>query len=394
LNEYVNHLNNINQIALEGRNADAHIKNSLNFMGIQMNKSHLIHLANTQKLDSDIAIATYLSYKFARIQLTIQSSLGENGLFHITSEFLEMMNTTLPCNSNCPIELSTIINCHIDVYKNSIQFGIISRKPSNNILILEAKPFILYKTNGKLNCFITYNGPAFVFFDNLTRCVQPVSKYDTLLYVLYTQKYINYTSKPFESIKWNDTHCSVENEFEEIQIIYGNDYNYIYCYENNITIKSRMFECPDQPFKLKTDTSFRVNSFTYYSVSNQNKPIINESYLWSQQTNEFLSKIKNNISIDLKDFYNELNDVNIKDVINYKSHTKYTLFSISGCLIIIIILIIIYSVIKIVLIKRRNRNLNNLRDRIVYETARGLAEVISQSRPQTPSLEGSRSMLY
>ena len=287
------------------------------------------------------------------------------------------MNTSLPCNTECPIELSTLINCNIQTNKHQLNYAISSRKPSKRLDLLEAIPFTLYNISGSKNCHISYIGPKFLMFDEISKGLMPVPRFESLEFVLHTKNSIDCSKEYFHGLNWTTTHCSIENTFLDIQMIYGQEFNYIYCYENNITIYNRRFVCPGKPFKLSTKSNFSVNDFKYRGIYDMAILFAN-TFNWSETTNKFLNRIKNNVSLNLDDYYREINKIDIKsEVKEFKNNTQFILLAVMTTLIIISMGLTIYCVFRLRLMRQRNLGLNSFRQEIAYETAREIVRAIS-----------------
>src|SRR6266705_2177403 len=187
------------------------------------------------------------------------------------------------------------------------------------------------------------------------------------------------------NVQWKNTECSIENTIQDIQIFYGKDYNYIYCYYNNITINKREFVCPDRPFKLRITSNFTVNLFRYLTTD-----IVSDdyrgSYNWSDKLNVFISDVRNVTQpLDLDKYYKELNElIETESISSFKSNHKILLLVIGCCVLALVLALLVYLVIRVWLMTSRNRGLRQFKESVAYETARELVRVIAPRRYRRP----------
>ena len=382
LRSFVDELNIIHRQVIQGIEADFHIKNALKIAGVEMNRTQLFIEAQSNNLKSDVTLATYLSYKMAEIKLILQNSTNEFGFFRLTKQFLDIVNTSLPCGDSCPLDMTTLINCNIEKTHNRLTFGIMTRTPSKNIVILKSDPFILYNRTDMRNCHIYYSGPEFLILDTVSKCILPIPDYDKAQYMAYTKTTIECSKDPFNSYNWTRQACSIEHSFDHLQLKTGLRSNLIYCFEKNITIKSREFICPEMPFKLKTDSNFKVEQFSYNTNISIN--VTSNNYIWSDITNKFLTHVRNPSNTSLDDYLTEVSRINIPQLNQIETHSKLTTIIVSYVGLTLIVLMVIYSAVRIYLTKRRYRNFENIRHDIAMETARYLASSLNPGLPSVP----------
>ena len=223
--------------------------------------------------------------------------------------------------------MTTLINCHINPNENRLTFGVLTRKPSQKLKILKSDPFTLYNTTGIKNSYQSYVGPDHMLLDTETKCLIPVPDFEKSQFIPYTKDSVECSKTPFESIDWTNDQCSVEHHFEVIQIKRGSEYNYLYCYEQNITIKSRTFECPNQPFRLSTNTSFKISDFSYNSKEYFN--FSTEIYICSELTNRFLTYVRSPLYSSLDDHHREIGQIRIPEFESMKTHSYHTVLIVS-----------------------------------------------------------------
>ena len=148
LNKFVVELTDLHDRVMRNQDSDLHIKNALQIVGIELNKTQLLAAAERNELTSDVTVATYLSYKFAEIRRILESSdFGSE--YTVTQEFLSILNSSLPCAKSCPVEFTTLMSCGIDSSKGRFRMSILTRKPSDNLLVLGSESFILYDRTGQ-----------------------------------------------------------------------------------------------------------------------------------------------------------------------------------------------------------------------------------------------------
>ena len=378
----IEELNQINKQVLQGKEADKHIKNVLSLVGMELNRTELIAKATNKEINTDIALAAYLAYKFATIKLDIQSSVDSNGNLIITDKILNILNATLPCAEACPISHTSLMNCNIDAKNNKITLGIVSRELSNNLIILEADTFTLYNRSNIKNCFVSYSGPQYLIYDKSLDCAMPLPTFEELKYVQLAKHHLMCSANSFKDVNWNKIECSIENTFDDIQIKYGSTFNYIYCYENNITIKGRVFPCPDFPFKLKVDTSFSIKDFSYLFDTNSTQIENPVNYLWSTTINNFLYKTTINYSSNIEQIFDEIDKIKLDEITKWQNPTIVSTTIVSACGIVVTTLAIVYAVYRIKIYCRRRREFESFQRQIVAEAARLLVESLSQTRSQ------------
>ena len=190
---------------------------------------------------------------------------------------------------------------------------------------------------------------------------------------------MNCSKGVFGKTNWNKTDCSIENTFANIQVVYGQRLNFVYCFESNITIKLRSFVCPEFPFSLKVETPFKVGDFVYersMTVKMENL----KSYLWSEVTSSFLDRIQRSGNLDLDEYYRQLNSINADEAVVFRNNTQITLISISVCLITLSLIFVTYLILRLKLMRQRNNNLSQFQRAVAYETARELVRVINSSQ--------------
>jgi len=374
----------IHKLVSQGQEADEHIKNALKIAGMEINRTQLIVMANKHELHSDVAIATYLTYRFAETKMKALISTDSKNKFELTTDLLEILNTSIPCGEKCPLNYTSLINCNIDMKRNQVSIAILSREPSEKLVILKSEPFTLYSTNGIKKCHTSYSGPEFLIWDKKNYCTQPLPTFDSSKFVELAHKDLKCSDKNFHNIVWNKTECSIENTFDDIQIKYGINHNYIYCYELNITIAGKIFPCPNNPFKLRSTTPFLINDFEY-SISNmQYLNISTKDYMWSQLTNNYLVNIKP-LNVSKNELFDEINKINLHDML--KEHKQTMSFSITFALLIaltVIIVVIICLIYKLKADRRLRLDGNQVQCQIVHEAARQLVSTLITPRNIPP----------
>ncbi len=383
MNQFVVQLNALHDRVMKEQISEHHIKNALEIVGVQMNKTQLLAAAQKNELNSDVTLAAYLSYRFAEVKRTIiNPNMGDG--HSVTQEFLSVLNSSLPCGQACPVDLTTLMSCSLDRSAKRFKMSILTRKPSANLLILEAKSFIIYNRTGRKNCHTMYTGPKYLILDQSNNCLNPLPEVNSNKYVFQTRSNLNCSKETFGKRNWNKTECSIENTFIDIQVIYGQELNFVYCFENNITINERRFICPDYPFSLKAETPFKVGQFEYEPSMTQRISNL-KSYLWSSVTSSFLDRVQNSGGHDLDEYYRQISSIDANDVIEFRNNTQTTLISIASCIVFLSLAFIVYLILRLKLMRQRNSNLNRFQNAVAYETARELVRVLNSSQ-STPNL--------
>jgi hypothetical protein len=371
-------LDYIHKLTAQGQEADKHIKNALKIAGMEINRTQLIRMADNHELHSDIAIATYLTYRFAEIKMKTLTSTDSKNRFKLTSDLLEILNTSMPCGEKCPLKYTSLMNCNIDMKRNRVSIVILAREPSENLLILKAEPFTLYNTEGIKKCHTHYSGPEYLIYDKKNNCAQPLTTTESSSFVELPHKDFNCSEMNLGNIVWNKTSCSIENNFDDLQIKYGINYNYIYCYESNITIADKSFPCPNKPFKLKFTTPFTINDFEYSTINN-NISIRTKDFMWSQLTNRFLTN-KTRINVSTNELFNEINTISIHDVLKeHKNSVSIWSFSLTTTLTIVIV-IIIGLICKSKSLRFHRQDPEQMESQVIYEAARQLISTLRTPR--------------
>ena len=377
LSVFVKQLDQINKLVLEEENADQHIKAALQLVGVELNKTQLIIDAQNNQIRSELAYATYLSFKMAEIKKCIEGSTNEFGFFQLTKEFLDILNATLPCDQECPLNTSSLVNCNINSEKRLLTFGVMARKPSKNIKILRSDSFILYNTTGNQNCHTLYTGPDYLLLDIQTKCLIAIPNSVKTKLISLSHDRLNCSKSSFHSYNWTQTICSIENQFKFLQLKFGQKYNYLYCYYSNITINNRSFECPKFPFKLKKSSNFTINQFKYtnqliYSQFNLN-------YNFSDNTNKFLNHVRSDLKLDLDKYYDEINQIRLKDFDVLHENSYLSLWIVMSACITLVLIVISYVIVSIFLVRQRNQRFIDMRQDIAFETANQLVRSITES---------------
>ena len=85
-------------------------------------------------------------------------------------EFLEKFNLTLPCGSECPIELTKKFSCTYSSDVFEVDLVINGVDPLKKILV--ADPFVTISRNSTHSCKMEYNGPKYLILDTSkgTKC--------------------------------------------------------------------------------------------------------------------------------------------------------------------------------------------------------------------------------
>ena len=382
IRDLVKQLNIIKDSVSKGLDASKHIKSALQIAGVEMNRTQLFAEAAINQLNSDVILATYLAIRLAEIRQTITNSANDFGYFQLTNQFLKIFNTSLPCGSDCPANMTTIINCHINDKETKLTFGVLARMPSKKLKILKANSFTLYNRTGIKNCYKTYSGPEFILFDSESKCSTPVPDFEKSKFIPYTKDSVDCDKTPFQSIEWSQEKCSIEHNFKLIQLKRGHNYNYIYCYEQNITINRKTLECPDQPFKLKINTSFRIANFNYGSEDMINQRA--NDYIWSEMINRFLTHVQRPENSSLDDYLREVGRIQIPDLQTIKTHSYHVFWIVAITSGTLVTVAVAYISLRLFLIRRHQRSFNSMRHDIALETARQLVTFLN---PEMPSIQ-------
>ena len=159
----------------QGLEAERHIKAALEIAGLEINRSQLMTEVESNNLRTDLAISTYQAIKLSEIKAVMISSINKNGYFRLTDDFMAILNASLPCGTECPTNMTTLISCQIDIETKHLSFGVLARFPSDRLKILKSDPFVLYNRTGIKNCYRQYSGPEFLLFDTQTKmpCSSP-----------------------------------------------------------------------------------------------------------------------------------------------------------------------------------------------------------------------------
>ena len=150
--------------------------------------------------------------------------------------------------------------------------------------------------------------------------------------------------------------------------------------------------CPEKPFKLRISSNFSVNTFKYGGSTPYYRHV-SSNFIWSEIASKFLTRVKSNLSLDLKDYYNEINKIDIRnEVKELRDNSQIILFSVFGSILMISLILIIYFIIRLKLMRDRNANLNQFRNAVAYETALQLVSVISP--PEANPYLGRQSNIH
>ena len=380
LDEFIVQLDIIRSRVGQGLEAEEHITNALKIAGLEMNKTQLFMDMEAKRIHSDIALATVIAHQLATMKLTIRNSVDSFGQMRLTEELLSGLNTTLPCGLKCPVNMTTLITCSFRPEINRLTFGVFARVPSENILVLKSDPFVPYNISGVKYCYHKYVGPDYLLIDTVTKCLVPVPDYETELFIPFTKYSIDCDKGLFSNFDWREWSCSVEHTFDVLQLKTGLERNYLYCYEGNITILSRECQCPSFPFSLSPETNFTVGQFAYSVEVRAN--VSSSHYLWSEITSRFISHVNRPERMNLEEYYREIGEIHIpKSIERLEGHSYITLMIVVASASSLLFLSLVYFVIRVYCVRRRNRNIEVIRDQIAREAARRLFAAVTDQLP-------------
>ena len=98
---------------------------------------------------------------------------GKKG--QVSPKLLDLLNITLPCGKNCPVEMAEVGDCSFDEQRNVVNLGFKLKNLKENATVLEADPFtITTRDNEGHICKAVYSGPKRVILDDNFKCVTPI----------------------------------------------------------------------------------------------------------------------------------------------------------------------------------------------------------------------------
>lgn len=180
----------------------------------------------------------------------------------ISPKISHFMNETL-WNEKAP-PYSEVKGCNWMIKDESLLLLLRFTMPTidPHIHILETVPMDFYNKTENGTCWMKYNGPKMVMYNDSSSCLQEITEYT------YKSGIVRYTTceTERESIsgeelyKWKQDSCEdeVHPHRQRIQARSINGMHKIYCYPFNITIDDKTTPCPDYPFELDSSENYRI----------------------------------------------------------------------------------------------------------------------------------------
>ena len=75
---------------------------------MDFNKTQFFAEAERNALQSDVSIASYIAFKLAETKLTVTNTTRNGGAFRLTEDLLKLLNTTIVCGNESPLDLTSI----------------------------------------------------------------------------------------------------------------------------------------------------------------------------------------------------------------------------------------------------------------------------------------------
>ena len=105
-------------------------------------------------------------------------------------------------------------------------------------------------------------------------------------------------------------------------------------------------------------------------------------YLWSEITSKFISHVNRPEKMNLEKYYREIGEIHIpKSIERLEGHSYITLMIVVASASSLLFLSLVYFVIRVYCVRRRNRNIEVIRDQIAREAARRLFAAVTDQLP-------------
>ncbi|MDI9312849.1 MAG: DDE-type integrase/transposase/recombinase, partial [Limnohabitans sp.] len=198
----------------------------------------------------------------------------KNGKIH--EDMFTFMNITLPCiGLDCSVSFMEPVSCKHNNQLNEIEIKFQLVLFEEKIQILKADPFVIFKEKNHEICDFNYKGPQYISKNEENNKICAVNTHDSELENLIYLDDNNCVNDSFKGIQvWKPGKCYNKRMLlltEVVQVKSSKEWNIIFCHPFNIVYYNTNISCPDFPFLLPFNTSFRVNGVKYTFTSKNYK---------------------------------------------------------------------------------------------------------------------------
>ena len=176
----------------------------------------------------------------------------------LSPRLMKVFNFTLKCN-DCPIEHSHNFSCNYDEKSQRLLMDFNVPVIDVDTTISYADSFVISVSNETHTCEKYYSGPKYVVLNNGTICPLEQHLFETDNIIL---KPDITDCEEQNSTKWQDSKCLTPPKPAKMPPQVKRVYNefFIYCYGENITLFGTRRDCPDYPFRIPSDISFKIGN--------------------------------------------------------------------------------------------------------------------------------------
>ena len=287
--------------------------------------------------ESELLKTTELSSSMAVFTFHLRTALVKFNQNLIDYDGLEVLNITIP--SDVPVKSLKPISCNFSRSNKTIVLRFTGNNVDPHQTVLYASPFRLFHFEENKTCETVFNGSARVMYDTTpgTKCkVREVKVRD-----VYLHKTQNSTCKrAIES--WTKGSC-VDNMDRSKTIQYKTTGfgMYCYCYGNQIHIFDTTLDCPEFPFFIPVNETFKLDGESYVSRGGITRRLTPELLTqWQHTINAHVDDVVNPFEI-------HTNTKEIRKILHQEKESlhakhKWTVGSLTTCLIVLTLMTTVY----------------------------------------------------
>ncbi|XP_053213836.1 uncharacterized protein LOC128397176 [Panonychus citri] len=221
-------------------------------------------------------VVSHLTSKFMQTKNILLNTERKMKNDEFEPRLMEILNITLPCKNNCPVELIEPNECYLDQDNQEIHFNFDAKiiSPSSHLLV--ADPFQLITVNNNSHfCQVTYQGPQEVLYNTDKDCITQIRN---MVETNINQIHIQYNRQIciFNSFNlsmdnlWSPENCHhkpTSQEAEIVQIKFTKNNNFIYCPSKEIELFNKTHACPNFVFDVPANITFKINNILYHPTA-------------------------------------------------------------------------------------------------------------------------------
>lgn len=225
-----------------------------------------------QTIPGSIYAISHVTAELELGQMIIRTTRRKWKRKHLHPPFLDHLNITLPCGDECPLQLATPISCSLNPERNRMKLHFAVPNVYPNVTLLRPEAFRLMKrTKSNQTCTLTYNGFNMVIYNGIENCIYPLAtRHDTRMDLTLIPNVgcrpgsvVPDTTQHYTVQSCADSHEGDQEDF--IQLKYFNEKIYVYCPESTFEIDNRKTKCPDMPFEIPANQTFKINHYEYHA---------------------------------------------------------------------------------------------------------------------------------